>query len=437
MSYFLEVITFQAGYNSAVVLFGTTFLGIASGLIGAYSLLRKRALMGDALAHSALPGLCLAFIFASFIGTDAKQLWLLLTGAAFTGVLGVLTVQFLSKYSRLSEDTSIGVVLSTFFGFGVVLMSVIQSLGTGEEGGLNHFIYGQTAAMRLSDAYLTLIVALIVLFLSIVLIKEFRLVSFDPDFALSDGWPISLIDLLMMSLVVVVTVVGLQTVGLLLIIALLVIPSAAARFWTNNLNSMLLFSALIGGLSGYFGSAVSTVVPNMPAGAVIVITAGIIFFISFVFAPARGLLGFAIKNLKLKLRITEDHFLRELFEIMEIEGLKAVDRENIKKSSFLFSFMKFKNLIEVSNKSKKNKSEKISFTTQGLRLAEQKVRNHRLWEEYLVSYADMPISHVDYSADLVEHILPDNIVKKLEKSLKAKGLKEQSALESLHPLETG
>ena len=251
MSYFLEVITFQAGYNSVVVLFGTTFLGIAAGLIGAYSLLRNRALMGDALAHSALPGLCLAFIFAGYIGVDSKELWFLLSGAAFTGVLGILTVQFLSKYSRLSEDTSIGVVLSTFFGFGVVLMSIIQSLGTGEEGGLNHFIYGQTAAMRLGDAYLTLVVALIVLFLSVVLIKEFRLVSFDPDFAVSDGWPISFIDLLMMSLVVIVTVVGLQTVGLLLIIALLVIPSAAARFWTNDLNSMLFFSALIDNINSH------------------------------------------------------------------------------------------------------------------------------------------------------------------------------------------
>ncbi len=427
MSYFLEVITFQAGYNSAVVLFGTTFLGVAAGLIGAYSLLRNRALMGDALAHSALPGLCLAFIFAGYVGVDSKELWFLLSGAAFTGVLGILTVQFLSKYSRLSEDTSIGVVLSTFFGFGVVLMSIIQSLGTGEEGGLNHFIYGQTAAMRLGDAYLTLIVALIVLFLSVILIKEFRLVSFDPDFAVSDGWPISFIDLLMMSLVVIVTVVGLQTVGLLLIIALLVIPSAAARFWTNDLNSMLFFSALIGGLSGFFGSAVSTVVPNMPAGAVIVITAGVIFFISFFLAPARGLLGYAIKNLKLKLRITEDHFLRELFESMEVSKLREIDLNRIKKNSFLLFLMKAKKLITLS-------AEKVSFTEKGLALAEQKVRNHRLWEEYLVTYADMPISHVDYSADLVEHILPESVVEKLEKSLEKSKL-EKADLKSLHPLE--
>ncbi len=429
MNYFFEVLSFQAGYNPAVVLFGTTFLGIAAGLIGAYSLLRNRALMGDALAHSALPGLCLAFIFASFIGVDTKQLWLLLTGATISGVIGVVVVQMLSNYSRLSEDTSIGIVLSTFFGFGVVLMSIIQSLGTGQEGGLSHFIYGQTAAMRLSDAYLTLSVALVVIFLSIVLIKEFRLVSFDPDFALSDGWPTSLIDLLMMSLVVVVTVVGLQAVGLLLIIALLVIPPAAARFWTNKLNKMLYISAFIGGVSGYFGSAVSSVLPNMPAGAVIVLTSGVIFFISFIFAPARGLLGFAIKNFKLKLRISEDHFLRELYELMEVANSNKVsinDRVSIVKlrsNRSLIQSMKLRKLINVDTN--------ISFTEKGLKLAKQKVRNHRLWEEYLVTHADMPISHVDYSADLVEHILPESLVEKLEQSLKAK-----SDLKSLHPLES-
>jgi len=428
LSYFFEVLSFRAGYNPAVVLFGTTFLGIAAGLIGAYSLLRKRALMGDALAHSALPGLCLAFIFASFIGVDTKQLWLLLTGAAISGVIGVVVVQMLSKYSRLSEDTSIGIVLSTFFGFGVVLLSIIQSLGTGQEGGLSHFIYGQTAAMRLSDAYLTLFIALVVIFLSIVLIKEFRLVSFDPDFALSDGWPTSLIDLLMMSLVVVVTVVGLQTVGLLLIIALLVIPPAAARFWTNKLNIMLFISAFIGGASGYFGSAVSSVQPNMPAGAVIVLTSGFIFFISFIFAPARGLLGFAIKNFKLKLRISEDHFLRELYECMEVASLNQVcieDKVSISKLRYkksLIHLIKLKKLINVDDS--------FSFTKKGLKLAKQKVRNHRLWEEYLVTHAEMPISHVDYSADLVEHILPEQMIEKLELSLKAK-----SDLKSLHPLE--
>ena len=429
MNYFFEVLSFQAGYNPAVVLFGTTFLGVAAGLIGAYSLLRNRALMGDALAHSALPGLCLAFIFASLIGVDTKQLWLLLTGATISGVIGVVVVQMLSNYSRLSEDTSIGIVLSTFFGFGVVLMSIIQSLGTGQEGGLSHFIYGQTAAMRLSDAYLTLSVALVVIFLSIVLIKEFRLVSFDPDFALSDGWPTSLIDLLMMSLVVVVTVVGLQAVGLLLIIALLVIPPAAARFWTNKLNKMLYISAFIGGVSGYFGSAVSSVLPNMPAGAVIVLTSGVIFFISFIFAPARGLLGFAIKNFKLKLRISEDHFLRELYELMEVANSNKVsinDRVSIVKlrsNRSLIQSMKLRKLINVDTN--------ISFTEKGLKLAKQKVRNHRLWEEYLVTHADMPISHVDYSADLVEHILPESLVEKLEQSLKAK-----SDLKSLHPLES-
>ena len=429
MNYLIDVFTFQAGYNSAVVVAGTTFLGIAAGVIGTFALLRNRALMGDALAHSALPGLGVAFILGGVLCIGGRELWFLLLGATISGVLGVLCVQILSRYSRLNEDTAIGAVLSCFFGAGVVLMSIIQSLGTGEEGGLNHFIYGQTAAMRLSDAYLTLAVAGCVLISTLLLTKEFRLVSFDHAFAVSDGWPVSKIDLLMMALVVAVTVVGLQAVGLLLIIALLVIPPAAARFWTDRLSSMLVISAIIGGLSGYLGSAISALYPKMPTGAVIVLVAGAIFFVSFIFAPSRGLFSTLLANFKLSLRISEDHFLRELYEGLEISNQDQFKINNLTKSAnkkWLIGLMKFKGFIE-------EKNDFFVFLPKGLEHAKAKVRNHRLWEEYLVTFADMPISHVDYSADLVEHLLPNDIVEKLEKSLRARGNKLP---QSLHPIES-
>lgn len=431
LSQIIDVMTLQAGFNSAVVVTGTTLLGIAGGTIGVFALLRNRALMADALAHSALPGLALAFILGALSGFGGKHLWLLLAGATVSGIVGVITVQLLSRYTRLHEDAAIGAVLSCFFGFGVVLMSLIQSLGTGEEGGLTHFIFGQTAALSQQDALYMATAAALAIIASAFLLKEFRLVCFDSHFAASDGWPVSLIDMLMMTLVVLVTVIGLQAVGLLLIVAFLVIPAAGARFWTESLQRMVWYSAAIGALSGYFGAVISSLLPRFPAGAVIVLVAGAIFFISFFIAPQRGLLAIMLRQLALQIRINEDHLLREIYEVLELKVNEfdssehknlfvssSVKRDELKLSKswsipfmFLFSWLLRKRSLIATY------GESIALTDEGYELTCQKVRNHRLWEEYLVTYADMPVTHVDYSADLVEHVLSAEIVNELEAKL--------------------
>ena len=207
-----QVMTLQAGYNAAIVVVGAALLGAAAGLVGTFALLRKRALMGDALAHAALPGLAAAFLVGSALGIAGKSLPLLLTGATLSGICGVFAVQFIVRNTRLPEDAAIGAVLSVFFGVGIVGLSIIQGLSLGGEGGLNHFIYGQTAAMRTLDAQIALGLALLAAFCTALLLKEFRLVCFDAEFATVTGWPVSRIDLLMMALVVLVTVIGLQAV---------------------------------------------------------------------------------------------------------------------------------------------------------------------------------------------------------------------------------
>lgn len=285
-----EVLTLQGGYNSALVIIGTTLLGLAAGIIGTYVTLRKRALMSDALAHSGLPGLCVAFILGTYVFGSGRSVPLLLLGAAISGAIGVATVQFLVSHTRLREDAAIGVVLSVFFGFGIVLLSFIQHMGTGEEGGLHHFIYGQTAAMQASDIYLLTALTLITLFSAFILFKEFRLISFDPGYAAAQGWPVQKLDLIMMFLVVIVTVVGFRSVGLILVIALLIIPGVAARFWSDKMTLVLVGGGLIGASSGYIGSVISSTNPHMPAGAIIVLTAGAFFLFSFLFAPKRGFL---------------------------------------------------------------------------------------------------------------------------------------------------
>jgi manganese/zinc/iron transport system permease protein len=268
----MRVLTLQ-DYNTRVVVVGILLLGIAAGVIGSFMLLRKRALVGDAVSHATLPGLCAAFMIMASMGGDGKWLPGLLLGALVTGGLGILMVLWIRSQTKLKEDTALGIVLSVFFGMGVSLLGIIQKMRQGHAAGLESFIYGKTASMLAGDAMLIGGAALVVITTAVLLFKEFRLLCFDEAFAKSQGWPVRALDIVMMLLVVTVTVIGLQAVGLILMIALLVIPPATARFWTEHLQTLVWLSAITGGISGLIGALASALVPNLPAGAVIVLVA--------------------------------------------------------------------------------------------------------------------------------------------------------------------
>jgi manganese/zinc/iron transport system permease protein len=290
----------EIGHNTLVVLGGATALGLAAGMVGTFMLLRKRALVSDALAHATLPGLVLGFLLGLALGVEGRSLPLLLGGATVTGVLGVLAIQAIVRWTRLPEDAAIGAVLSVFFGMGVVLLSVVQGLPTGGQAGLKTFLFGQTAAMRQDEALGLGMLALAALVTVLLLFKELRLVAFDEGFARVQGWPAGRIDLLLMGLATLVTVVGLQTVGLILIVALLITPAAAARFWSDRLEWMTLIAAGIGGLSCGVGAALSAAQPDLPAGAVIVLVASTLFLFSLLAGSARGVLGQMVRRQRLR-----------------------------------------------------------------------------------------------------------------------------------------
>ena len=424
----LHVLAFRSGYNTAVVLAGVTLLGIAAGTVGTFALLRKRALMSDALSHAALPGIAAAFLLAAALGASGRNLWILLAGAACSGIVGVLVVQFIVSRTRLPIDAAMGAVLSVFFGLGLVLMSHIQTLGSGDQGGVGKFIYGQTAAMTSLEATSIAVVALVAVLASLALLKEFRLVCFDPEFAHAQGWPVDRIDLLMMALVVAVTVIGMRAVGLILVIALIIIPAAAARFWTERLGLMVLLSAAIGGLSGYLGAAASAVLPNFPAGAVIVLVAGTLFLLSLLFAPARGVVASAVRLARLRLDVASQHVLRAAYETVE-RGQAAADQPL---ELAALRSLRWRGLLEP-------RGDGIALTGAGRVEALRITRNHRLWEQFLVSYADLAPSHVDHSADLVEHILSPEMVSELERELGATGRLPRGlgVPPSVHPLGSG
>jgi len=287
-------------HNTLVVLSGASALGVGAGVVGCFMLLRRRSLVSDALAHATLPGIAAAFLLGIVLGVEGRSLPLLLLGAALSGWLGVVAIQAVARHTRLPEDAAIGAVLSVSFGIGIVLLSVVQGLPTGHAAGLKSFILGQTAGMRAGEAVMLAALALVAVGVVALLFKELKLVAFDEGFARVQGWPAGRIDLILMALVTVVTVAGLQTVGLILIIALLITPAAAARFWTDRLSVMVVVAGVIGGLSGGIGAALSAVHADLPAGAVIVLTATALFIFSFLFAPARGLLARGIRHAALR-----------------------------------------------------------------------------------------------------------------------------------------
>jgi len=273
-------------YNTAIVLIGAALLGAQCAVVGTFAVLRRRALLGDVLAHAALPGIVLAFWL-----TGNRSLPILLTGAASTGLIGIAILAYLKKRSRTREDAALGLVLSVFFGIGIALSRYVQNaVPGGGKAGLDTFIFGKTAGIVLADVLGVALVGALSLVLVMGTFKELRMVSFDPQFAATQGYPVVFLDLLMMGLVVVAVVVGLPMVGIVMVAALTILPAVAARFWTSRLPVLLALAATIGMVATSLGALWSAAQPGWPTGPVMILLAGGLFVLSALFAPHRGLI---------------------------------------------------------------------------------------------------------------------------------------------------
>ena len=419
--------------NTRVVIIGTLLLGLASGLIGVFALLRRRALVGDALSHAALPGICLAFMTLGY-----KSFGGLLLGALISGIIGVLTILFITQNKRIDQDTAIGVVLTSFFGLGICLSRLIQNHPDGTQAGLENFIYGKAASMLVADAWFIAIVCGVVVLTVLLLFKELALICFDPDYARTTGWPVLALDIVLMASIVAVTMVGLQSVGVVLIISLLITPSAAARFWSNDLRIVLLLSATIGAISAVTGTAISALTPQLPTGPVIVIAAALIFAVSATFAPKRGILSRYLVFKSLQGTIRRQNLLRAIFELLESNSPDEGDSSQAALKRALKESFLPEQLVEGGAGTRSDVARELTsarqdrlvidvesahgrsfkLTEQGIARAIEVVRNHRLWELYLINFADIAPSHVDTSADRIEHVLAHDTVEKLEAELR-------------------
>ncbi|SLN47249.1 metal ABC transporter permease [Ruegeria meonggei] len=298
-----DALTLQLGYNATLVAVGATLLGVSAGVTGTFLFLRKRALVSDAISHATLPGVCLAFMVLVAFGGDGRNLIGLLAGSAISAWIGLLCMNWLTRRTRLAEDAAIGAILSVFFGFGIVLLTVIQTMGVGRQAGLEGFLLGSTAGMLWADALIIAIGGAATLVLVMIIRRPMTMVAFDPEYAAARGLPVHRIDLAMMGLVMAVTVVGLKIVGLILIVALLIIPPVTARFWTDRSDRVVLLAGLAGGLAGYLGAALSASAPNLPTGPIIVLVSFAFFALSLLLAPVRGVLAAVLQHLKFQRRV--------------------------------------------------------------------------------------------------------------------------------------
>lgn len=271
-------------YTLIIVASGAALLGTVSGALGSYAVLRRQSLLGDVISHAALPGIAAAFLL-----TRSKMSLILILGAALAGWLGTLIILSIVRLTRVKYDSALAIVLSTFFGFGLVLHTFIQNTGDANQAGLDMFLFGQAATMLAHDVVTITVLGTTALVIMLIFWKELKLLVFDESFAASLGFPIRALDILLTSLLVIAIVIGLQAVGAVLMSAMLVAPAVAARQWTDRLGLMIFLAACFGAFIGAGGTLISSTASRIPTGPTIVLCATGLAGISIVFAPKRGL----------------------------------------------------------------------------------------------------------------------------------------------------
>ena len=305
-----DLLSLFSDYTIQTVMIGATLLGLVSGVLGCFAVLRQQSLLGDTLAHAALPGVCLGFLIAG-----ARDLSAILAGALATAILAALVVLVLTRMTRLKTDAGLGIALSWFFAVGVVLLTYIQGAANASQGGLEAFLFGQAASILRSDLVLMAIIGAVALGLVLLFWKEFKLVAFDPLYAATLGLPVVLLETVLTLIIAFAVVLGLQMVGVVLMAAMVIAPAVAARQWCRRLEPMVMLSALFGIVSGIVGAVLSASGPNLATGPLIVLAASAIVLVSLLIAPERGVLWEALKRWRERRALAANRVLTVLYQL--------------------------------------------------------------------------------------------------------------------------
>ena len=438
---FLQV---EYDYTLRTVALGGALLGIVSGVLGCFAVLRRQSLLGDALSHAALPGVALAFLFTG------RDLGLLLVGAGVTSWLGVFFIRLVTNTTRIKQDAAMGIVLAAWFAAGIALLVYIQARPDASQAGLDTFIFGQAAAIVERDVRLIAIVGAISFVVLALFWKEFKLITFDAEFAGANGFRVNILSMMLSTLIVVAIVLGLQLAGVILMVGMLIASGIAARQWTNQLGQMVILSAVFGAFSGSAGAIVSAVDADIPTGPLIVVVAFLLVAISLSFAPSRGLLWTLLRRHNDRRRFAAQTIRQDLYHYAIDHGAQSFATASVAHlqkpeskafatasaahsqtpesadyaapESFLFGVRGTTaraGLRQLQARGQVQRRDRVwTLTPAGIEAAVQDDRNHQLWAVYR-QYSDelaLPIIAEDRQQDIA-NILPPAAVAKLEYQL--------------------
>ncbi len=396
------------------VLVGTTLLAASSSVVGAFSYLKGQSLVGDAIAHALLPGVVLAFILGGIRNSS-----FLILGALISGLMAHYGIGYIENKTKLKSDTAVSLVLSTFFGFGIMLMSYIQRTGQGQQAGLERFLLGKAAAITMQDIYIFSALALVLIIGVGLFFKGFQLMTFNEDFAHAIGLPMPLIRFTFTVLTVLAITIGIQTVGVVLMAALLITPSAAARVWTNSLPAMLALAASFAGVAAVMGTYISSVLPKMPTGPWVVLVLAFFGFSSLLFAPKRGWFSKQRRAKANQRKTIRENVLKLLFQqeeqrglptLLSIEEMQGIREMRLDRLTSTLKELKNRLLIIDHGGS-------YGLTELGRGEGRRVVRLHRLWELYLTERLGMAADHIHPQAETMEHVITPEIEELLVKEL--------------------
>lgn len=398
------------------VVWGAILLGITCGLLGCFIVLRRQSLLGDAIGHAVLPGVCVGFLAAGTRSTPA-----LLLGALVAGLLAAALIGLLQRTTKLKSGECMGVAFTGFYGLGIVLLKYIQNSGRTGQSGLDKFLFGQIVGISFADVMYMFAISAATILLVIIFWRRLAVSSFDESFAFSIGIPVRAIHYLLTALITVAIVISIQAVGVVLVAAMLVTPAATAYLLTDRLGRMALLSAIFGALAGVVGAFLSLLGEDLPTGAFMVLGASLLFALAFLLSPRHGVLPRLLRLWERRRRTQAENLIRTLYVMLEKRGTPdrrfGVDDVAAQRQESRAVVRKHWRTAARRGWVDPASRDPIVLTDIGMDEARRVVRNHRLWELFLTQEAKLGSDHVHADAEYIEHVLPRDVLRRLEQML--------------------
>lgn len=423
---FLENAMSALGYDhiSFWIVVTAVFVNVSCALLGCYLVLRRMSLLGDAISHAILPGLALGFIL-----THSRAILPMLAGALVIGVLTALLTQTLHRFARVSEDAAMGVVFTSLFAIGVIMIHRVAKqvdldpscvlYGSIETSGLDTVTLGGYDICR--PALNMGIVCLATILFVTILWKELKIASFDPELATSQGINSHVIHYMLMAMVAAVTVAAFEAVGSILVVAMLIAPAAMAYMLTDRLSLMVLLAALNGVVCAFIGRSLAShykaSVPGMMA-----VVAGGLFVLAVIASPTQGIVAKMLRQFRLTLRIVREDVLAMLYRWREFSPNAPLERTQaaaalgggVLPALALWSLQR---QGRIKREKTPDGKDGLALTDAGARKAQSLVKTHRLWEAYLQKVTLLPADHLHAPADRAEHFISENLMKEVAKEV--------------------